>query len=436
MTHTATSDWSFPTEIWFGPGRIAQLGEACKVVGLDRPLLVTDSQLASLPLVEKALTACRASGLDVQLFSSVTGNPDSDQVREALAAYRKSGRDGVIGLGGGSALDVAKSVALLSGQDLEADHVPQAGQDPGAGQDPRAGQDPQAGQDLGAGQDPRAGRAGSIWDFVDEGDNWKRARPEGIAPCIAVPTTAGTGSEVGRSSVIVDRSSQDKRILFHPRMLPCLVVADPELTLGLPPDLTAATGMDALAHCFEAYCARGFNPFSDGIALEGMRLISWALPRAFRDGTDVEARSAMLVAASMGATAFRKGLGAVHALSHPIGALHDVHHGLSNAILLPYVLERNAPALEGRMEDLSRILDLADSGVQGVGLWLSEMNRALRIPSTLAAIGVTPAHAEAVGHKAVRDNSAAGNPIALDAQGYTDLFLHALNGPPPSWKRI
>ena len=304
-------NWNYPTAIKFGAGRIKELPDVCRTAGIKRPLLVTDSGLAKLPMLAEALAANAAAGLQTAVFSDVKPNPVERNVAEGVRAYRAGDHDGVIAFGGGSALDAGKAIAFLSGQSRH------------------------------------------IWDFEDVGDNWTRADPAGIAPTVAVPTTAGTGSEVGRVSVVTDQATHTKRLIFHARIMPVAVIADPELTVGVPPAITAWTGFDALAHCLEAFCAPGFHPMADGIALEGLRLIKDALPLAYRDGRNLEARARMMAAATMGAVAFQKGLGAIHSLAHPIGAHFDAHHGLLNAILMPYVLAHNAPAIEERMAHLA-----------------------------------------------------------------------------------
>jgi alcohol dehydrogenase class IV len=320
------------------------------------------------------------------LFARVRGNPVAANIEAGLAAYRAGGHDGVIAFGGGSALDAGKVIAFMSGQTRP------------------------------------------LWDFEDIGDWWTRADPRGIAPVIAVPTTAGTGSEVGRAGVVVNEATHQKKIIFHPQMMPAVVISDPELTVGLPPAITAATGMDAFVHCFEAYCAPGFHPLADGIALEGMRLIHTYLPRAFDQGTDLEARSRMLAAASMGATAFQKGLGAVHAIAHPVGAHFNTHHGLTNAVLLPYVIAYNRPAIEPQLEVIARALDLAGEPYAAVFEWVLGFRRRLNIPHTLAEIGVPATRAELIGQEASLDPSAAGNPRPADAAAYARLFRSAVKG--------
>jgi hypothetical protein len=324
--------------------------------------------------------------LRVGLFSGIKGNPTGANVRDGLRAYRAGSHDGVIAFGGGSALDAGKAVALMAGQTRD------------------------------------------LWDFEDVGDNWTRADPAGIAPVVAVPTTAGTGSEAGRASVIVDEERHVKKIIFHPRMLPATVILDPELTVGLPPHLTAATGMDALSHNLEALCAPGWHPMADGIAVEGIRLVREFLPRAVADGTDLEARQQMSAASAMGATAFQKGLGGMHALSHPLGALYDAHHGLLNAILMPYVLLANRDAIAQRLERSARYLGLAKPGFEAFLGWVLELRHAIGIPHSLAGIGIDDARIDEIGRMAVADPSAAGNPVAFDAEQYGALCARAVRG--------
>jgi len=386
MTKTLTGKWNYPTTVWAGPGRIRELADACRALGIRRPLLVTDRGLKDAAMVKAALAANEAAGVPTALFAEVKGNPVEANVTDGLAAYRAHGADGVIAFGGGSGLDAGKAIAFMSGQNRP------------------------------------------IWDFEDIGDWWTRADPAGIAPVVAVPTTAGTGSEVGRASVITNEETHEKKIIFHPKMLPGIVISDPELTVGLPAHVTAATGMDAFVHCFEAYCAPGFHPMADGIALEGMRLIAEYLPRAVRDGSDIEARANMLAAASMGAAAFQKGLGAVHSIAHPLGAVYDLHHGLANAVLLPYVMAHNRAAIAGRMVVLGRILGLADPSFDGVMRWLLDFRASLGIPHSLAEAGVPADRAEEIGRMAERDPSTGGNPMPIDAAALTGVFLAAHAG--------
>lgn len=362
------ANWNYPTAIRFGAGRVSELRDACRALGIERPLLVTDPALARLLMVEAAVAASGAG-----LFSGIHSNPDGADVEAGLAAYREGGHDGVVAFGGGSALDAGKVIAFMSGQSRP------------------------------------------LWDFEDQGDCWSRADPAGIAPVVAVPTTAGTGSEVGRAGVILDRDAGVKKIIFHPKMLPGIVILDPELTLGLPPHVTAATGVDALSHCLEAYCAPGFHPMADGIAAEGMKQIRQWLPRAVEDGSDIEARGHMLAAASMGATAFQKGLGGMHALSHPIGALLGTHHGLTNAVLMPYMLAFNRTAIEERLTRLAGYIGLEYPSFEGFLAWIVELRQSLGIPHTLGELGVSEADLDRIAIMAEADPSAGGNPLPFDA---------------------
>ena len=379
-------NWNYPTSIRVGAGRISELPQACRALGMRAPLLVTDPGLAALSLIDHALLQCRDDGLKTGLFSAIKGNPTGHNVMDGVAAFKAGGHDGVIAFGGGSALDAGKAIALMVGQNRP------------------------------------------LWDFEDVGDNCNRVDVAGMAPVVAVPTTAGTGSEVGRASVITDDAEHVKRIIFHPRMLPALVILDPQLSIGLPPKITAATGMDALSHSLEAYCSPLFHPMAEGIALEGMRLVQQYLPRAVSKGSDVEARLHMLVASSMGATAFQRGLGAMHALAHPLGALYDAHHGLLNAVLMPYVLQANRARIEPQMERLARYLNLAKPGFTGVLDWVLHLRNEVGIPHSLSEIGIDDSRIEQIGQMAEVDPSAGTNPIAFSASEYSQLFGRALRG--------
>ena len=382
MNTLLKANWNYPTRIWAGPGRIAELATACAALGIRRPLLVTDQGLRDAPMIRQA----RALVPEAGLFADVRGNPVAANIEAGLHAYRGGGHDGVIAYGGGSALDAGKVIAFMSGQTRP------------------------------------------LWDFEDIGDWWTRADERGIAPVVAVPTTAGTGSEVGRAGVVTNEVTHQKRIIFHPKMMPGVVISDPELTVGLPSGVTAATGIDAFVHCFEAYCTPGFHPLADGIALEGMRLIQEYLPRACENGKDIEARSRMLAAASMGATAFQKGLGAVHAIAHPVGAFFNTHHGLTNAVLLPYVIVHNRSAIGAQLRVIARTLDLAGDPYAAFLDWVLEFRRRLRIPHTLAELGVTLDDPDTIGREASLDPSAGGNPLPTDAATYARLFRSAVKG--------
>ncbi len=381
-----TRNWNYPTSIRFGVGRIAELPAACKELGIKRPLLVTDPGLRKLPMVESALAALKSAGLGDACFSDVRGNPVGRNVDDGVAFFKSSQCDGVIAFGGGSALDVGKTIALMVGQTRP------------------------------------------LWDFEDREDWYTRVNVAGMAPIIAVPTTAGTGSEVGRASVILDESTHLKKIIFHPKMQPAVVISDPELSSGLPPRITAATGMDALAHCLEAYCAPGFHPMADGIALEGMRLVKEWLPVAVRDGKDLVARAHMLAAASMGATAFQKGLGAIHSLSHPVGAVYNSHHGETNGVVMPYVLVFNRPAIEEKMTRLARYLGLPNPGFPAVLDWVQALKKEIGIPDTLADLGVRESDLDMLVPMAVEDPSTGGNPRPAGHAEMRQMFEKAIRG--------
>ena len=381
-----TANWNYPTPIKSGPGRIAELADVCKSAGITRPLFVTDAALAKLPIATAAFKRLTDAGLGAALYCDVKPNPSAANVIDGVAAFKKGGHDGVVAFGGGSALDAGKAIAFMSGQSRP------------------------------------------LWDFEDVGDNWTRADLKGIAPTVAVATTAGTGSEVGRVSVITDEDTHTKRLIFHPRIMPVAVIADPELTVGVPPHLTAATGMDALAHCLEAYCVDFYHPMADGIAVEGMRLIRQWLPVACRDGANIEARAQMLSAATMGAVAFQKGLGVVHSLAHPVGTFYGLHHGLLNGVLMPYALRFNRPAIEPKMAILAQSLGLPQPGFDGVAGWIDGLCRELGIPRTLAELGVDDSKADAIARAALVDPTAPTNPIPLEEAPVRALFLEALRG--------
>ena len=381
-----TTQWNYPTNIQVGANQIDRLSDNCKNLGISAPLLVTDPGLAGLAMVSNTLEQCRASGLRCELFSNIKGNPVGENVEAGVACYRQGNHDGVIAFGGGSALDAGKAVALMAGQQL------------------------------------------SIWEFEDIGDNWQKAAADAIAPVIAVPTTAGTGSEVGRASVITDQKTQSKKIIFHPKMLPELVILDPTLSVGLPAKLTAATGMDALSHNLEALCAPGYHPMADGIAMQGIRLISHNLQTACGNGTDLNARLNMLVASSMGATAFQKGLGAMHALAHPLGAVYDAHHGLLNAILMPYVLIANQKVIDPVIADLARFIGLTQPSFSAFLDWVLGLRETLGIPHSLADIGIDNQQLPRIAAMAVDDPSAGGNPIRFSEKDYLALVSNAVQG--------
>ena len=374
-----TGNWSYPTAIKFGAGRIAELGDACVQCGMKRPLLVTDRGLANLPITAQTLDIMEAAGLGRAMFAQVDPNPSEINLEAGLQAYRAGNHDGVVAFGGGSGLDLGKMVAFMSGQTRP------------------------------------------VWDFEDVGDWWTRADPNGIAPIIAVPTTAGTGSEVGRASVITNSQTHVKKIIFHPKVLPSVVISDPELTVGMPAAITAGTGMDAFAHCLEAYCSPHYHPMSQGIALEGLRLVNEYLPRAYADGSDLEARAHMMSAAAMGAVAFQKGLGGIHALSHPIGAVYNTHHGTTNAVVMPAVLEFNRPAVEDRLRLAASYLGIED-GYGGFFNQVLELRSSLGIPDKLGEMGVGNNRIAELTEMALADPSVGGNPIEMTAENTHALF--------------
>ena len=379
-------NWNYPTLINFGIGSIESVYESCTKLKITKPLLVTDSGLVKLNIVTDLIKSIKSKGLNIQIYSNVKPNPTGDNVIQGVKEYHLQKCDGVIAMGGGSALDAGKSIALMARQKH------------------------------------------SLWDFEDVGDIWLRVNPDGIAPCIAIPTTAGTGSEVGRASVIVDEMSQTKKVIFHPDMLPDMVIADAQLTQALPTHITAATGMDAFVHNLEAYCVNSYHPMADGIALEAMRLIKEWLPEAVTNGDNLVARSHMLVASTMGATAFQKGLGGVHSLAHPLGAIYDKHHGLLNAILLPYVLVKNKSVITEKLSHIAKCLNLDNNDFDGFFKWLLEFRKSLGIPDDLNSIGINSDKSELIGQLASIDPTASGNPISFTAEQYSEIFINAVKG--------
>lgn len=380
------ANWSYPTAIRFGPGRVSELAEVCQVAGIKRPLLVTDPGLAALPITGNALDILECEGLGRHMFSQVQPNPTEKNMVAGIKVFADGGHDGVVAFGGGSALDCGKLIAFMAGQKRP------------------------------------------VWDFEDVGDWWTRANNDTIAPIIAVPTTAGTGSEVGRAAVVTNEATLEKKIIFHPKMLPQTVIADPVLTTGMPPFVTVGTGMDALAHCLEAYCAPSFHPMSEGIAIEGMRLVKDNLPRVFEDGQDIESRGRMMVAAAMGAVAFQKGLGAIHSLSHPIGARFNTHHGMTNAVFMPYVLAFNRPQIEDKLLRLGSFLGLGDSGYRAVFDWILDFREFLGVPGTLHGLGVEETDFSKLIPSAVADPTASTNPRKFDERAAQALYGAAMTG--------
>jgi alcohol dehydrogenase class IV len=386
MAVQITGAWNFPTRVVTGAGRIAELPDACRANGITRPLLVTDRGLAESDLIAGIVRRVRDAGIPISVFSDVKSNPTESNLYAGVAAFKAGGHDGVVAVGGGSALDVGKCVAFMVAQSQP------------------------------------------VWDFEDVGDWWTRANTDGVAPIIAVPTTAGTGSEVGRAGVITREDTHEKKIIFHPLMMPKIAIEDPELVVGLPPALTMATGMDALAHCFEAYCVNAFHPLADGVALEGIKIIDTYLPRAVENGQDLEARAYMFAAASMGATAFQKGLGAIHSISHPVGARYDTHHGLTNGVVFPYVLACNRAAIADKIPHIARALDLPGRDFEAVLAWIIAFRRKLGVPHTLAELGVKEADAGRIAADAVKDPTAGANPRQLTEAEFEQLTLAAIRG--------
>lgn len=378
-----TANWSYPTAVRFGPGRLKELPEACSALGMKRPLLVTDRGLGGLPVTAQALDLLEAAGLGRALFCDVDPNPTDVNLDAGIAAYRAGGHDGVIAFGGGSGLDLGKLVAFQQAQ------------------------------------------ARPVWDFEDIGDWWTRANADDIAPIIAVPTTAGTGSEVGRAGVVTNSETHEKKIIFHPKVLPGIVISDPEVTIGMPPAITAGSGLDAFVHCLEAYSSNFFHPMSQGIALEGMRLVSRYIKRAYDDGTDIEARAQMLAAGSMGAVAFQKGLGAVHAISHPVGSLYGTHHGTTNAVCTPAVLDLNRPVIEGKIETAAAYLGIK-GGFDGFRQYFVDLRASLGVPDRLSALGVDDSKFDMMTEMALRDPSAGGNPVELTTENVSALYRACL----------
>jgi alcohol dehydrogenase class IV len=386
---TLVSKWNYPTTVRFGAGRIKELPDALSATGISNPLFVTDPGLAGLPVVASTLKILADAKVPYGVFSDVKPNPVESNLAAGIVAFKQGKHDGVIAFGGGSALDLGKLIAF------------------------------------------QAGQTRPVWDFEDIGDWWTRADADAIVPIVAVPTTAGTGSEVGRAGVVTHEATHTKKVIFHPKMLPQIVIADPELTVGMPPFITAGTGMDALAHCLEAYCAPGYHPMADGIAVEGIRLVLENLPKVFANGGDLTARAHMMSAAAMGATAFQKGLGAIHSLSHPIGALYDTHHGMTNAVFMPYVLANNRDAIEERIVRLAAYCGIS-GGFDGFAATIGKLRADLKVPNTLGGLvkdlAMDDARKDLVAEMAIVDPTAGGNPIPLTKQMALDLLNKATSG--------
>ncbi len=380
------SNWNYPTTMWVGENRIKDLSQACKNLEINNPLFVTDKDLVNLPMVKYVILEVKKNFNNLSVFSNFSGNPCGENVEEGVSEFKKNKCDGVIAFGGGSGLDVGKAIAFMSGQSRP------------------------------------------IWDFEDIGDYWKRADENNITPIIAVPTTAGTGSETGRASAIIDKANGVKKIIFHPKILPSIVILDPVLTVDLSPRLTAATGMDALAHNLEAFCAPGFHPMADGIALEGIRLIKKSLLIVVKNGKDLNARADLLAAASMGSTAFQKGLGAIHSLSHPVNAQFNVHHGLSNAIFMPYVLTFNKSIISNRIVSICDYLNL-DKSFEDFLNWILDLRKELDIPHKLSDVVETnKIDIDKLSKMALEDPSTATNPKKMTVDDMKILYEHSISG--------
>ncbi|MDA9152968.1 iron-containing alcohol dehydrogenase [Candidatus Pelagibacter sp.] len=381
------TNWNYPTTMWVGENRINDIAEACKNLGITKPLFVTDNGLAETNIVKNTLKKLKDNQISVELYFNVVGNPTGTNVTEGANYFNENSCDGVIAFGGGSGLDVGKAIAFMSGQTLP------------------------------------------LWDFEDVGDNWTKANSNKIAPIIAVPTTAGTGSETGRASVILNEETGVKNIIFHPKFLPSIVILDPVLTVGLPPKITAATGMDALAHNLEAYCAPGYHPMADGIALEGMRIINEWLLEAVNNGSNIEARLNMLTAASMGSTAFQKGLGAIHSLSHPVNALNNIHHGLSNAIFMPYVLTFNRDVIEKKIIKICDYLEFKERSFDGFVNWVLDLRKKLDMPHKLSEVmDEKDFDLDRLSKMALADPSTGGNPKKLSEKDMKLMYQHSISG--------
>ena len=376
-------NWNYPTSIWFCEKRINEIQKACESLNIKKPLIVTDPGILKTNIVEKINQSLNSKA---NIFSDVQSNPTGNNVEQGVLYFNANSNDGVIAVGGGSGMDVGKGIAFMAGQNRP------------------------------------------LWDFEDIGDYWTRANSEVIKPIIAVPTTAGTGSETGRAGVYTNEKTHEKKIIFHPKMLPSVVILDPELTVPLPKSLTAFTGMDALAHCLEAYSSNYFHQLSQGIALEGMYMIKQNLIKAYEDGTNLEARGNMLAASSMGSIAFQKGLGAIHSLSHPVGAIYNTHHGLTNAVFMPYVLKKNRKAIEEKIIALSKYLNLKETSFDGFMKWILDLREKLLIPHTLKELINDNSKFEQMSVMAKDDPSTGGNPIKLESADFLDLYINSYNG--------
>ena len=376
-------NWNYPTSIWFGMNRVKDIESACNNLNIKKPLIVTDPGILKTNIISKVNKSLTN---EAAVYSDVQGNPTGSNVMNGVKVFHSGKHDGVIAVGGGSGMDVGKGIAFMADQTRP------------------------------------------LWDFEDIGDYWTRADSSKIYPIIAVPTTAGTGSETGRAGVFTKEDTHEKKIIFHPKMMPGIVILDPDLTIDLPPSLTAFTGMDVLAHCLEAYSSNFFHPLSQGIALEGMSIVKKYLVRAFKNGRDMEARSNMLAGSSMGSTAFQKGLGAIHSLSHPVGAIYNSHHGLTNAVFMPYVLERNRELIEDKIIAVAKYLDLENASFEGFMNWILDLRKELKIPHTLKELIDDDSRLEEMSKMALNDPSTGGNPVSLTQNDFFDLYKKSFEG--------
>jgi len=379
-------NWNYPTLMWIGENRINNLVDACQELKISNPLFVTDKDLINLDMIRQIIQNLKKKFNNLTTFSNFSGNPIGQNVQEGVKVYNKSNCDGVIAIGGGSALDVGKAIAFMCGQEKP------------------------------------------IWDFEDIGNYWKRAESSKIPNIIAIPTTAGTGSETGRASAIINKDTGVKKIIFHPKMLPSIVILDPNLTLDLSPRLTAATGMDALAHNLEAFCAPGFHPMANGIAIEGIKLIKKYLITAYKNGKNIEARMSLLSASSMGSTAFQKGLGAIHSLSHPINSKFNIHHGLSNAIFMPYVLSFNKSEIEHKILEICDYLNLNKS-FDSFLKWILDLRKDLNIPHKLSDVmDCNNINLDELSLMAFKDPSTGGNPKKINQKDLKKMYQKSISG--------
>lgn len=376
---SVSANWNYPAPIRFGAGRIKEIADACAVAGITRPLLVTDRGLADMDITQKTLDLLDEAGLGRAMFAEVDPNPSDINLEAGVKVYNEGGHDGVVAFGGGSGLDLGKVIAF------------------------------------------QAKQTRPVWDFEDVGDWWTRADESAIAPIVAVPTTAGTGSEVGRAGILTNSETHVKKIIFHPKIMPSVVICDPELTVGMPQVITVGTGLDAFIHCLEAYSSPFYHPMSQGIALEGMRLVKENLPKVFADPGDIEARGHMMSAAAMGATAFQKGLGAMHALSHPVGAVYNTHHGMTNAVVMPAVLTFNRPAIEDRIASAAAYMGI-DGGFDGFYDYILQTRSDMNVPEKLSGLGVDDSRLDELAQMAVEDPSAGGNPVELTLAAAKALY--------------